>query len=222
MKDRRASDKGTTNKEQILAKLRNAVIEKPEAIFEDIDLQSDTWQPIKEEDGNAITFVQKFKDMGGIFIYLENEAELGECLHQLAPQNGWDPLWCTSPKMQSLLEKYAVPYKFDPVTENKHKVAQITFCEYLVAQTGSIVVSDRDNQTRKAYTEPDVLLVVAHSDQIVGGLKEAFHNLKEKLESPEAAQVVVITGNTRSYDIEQDVLQGVFGPRQIAVFLIDE
>ena len=68
MKDRKGLDKGTTNKEQILAMIRNAIIEKPEAIFQDIDLQSDTWKPIKEEDGNAITFVQKFKDMGGIFI----------------------------------------------------------------------------------------------------------------------------------------------------------
>ena len=222
MKDRRASDKGTTNKEQILAKLRNAVIEKPEAIFEDIDLQSETWQPIKEEDGNAITFVQKFKDMGGIFIYLENEAELGECLHQLAPQNGWTPLWCTGPEMQSLLEKYDIPFSFEPVTENKHKIVQITHCEYLVAQTGSIILSDKETQSRKAYTEPDVLLVVARTDQIVGGLKEAFQHLRGKLETPDPAQIAIITGSTRTYDIEQDVLQGIFGPRQIAVFLIDE
>ena len=70
MRDRRGQDKGTTNKEQILALLRNAVIEKPEAMFKDIDLQTDTWKPIREEDGNAITFVQRFKDMGGIFFYL--------------------------------------------------------------------------------------------------------------------------------------------------------
>ena len=64
MKDRKGNAPVTTNKEQILSKLRNAVMEKPEAMFEDIDLQSDTWNPIKEEDGNAITFVQNFKDMG--------------------------------------------------------------------------------------------------------------------------------------------------------------
>ena len=59
MKDRKGFDQ-VTNKEQILARLRNAIMEKPEAMFEDIDLQSDTWNPIKEEDGNAITFVQRF------------------------------------------------------------------------------------------------------------------------------------------------------------------
>ena len=85
MRNHKGSDKGTTNKEQILAKLRNAIIEKPEAMFEDIDLRTDTWKPIKEEDGNAITFVQNFKELGGIFIYLENETEFGDCMKQLAP-----------------------------------------------------------------------------------------------------------------------------------------
>ena len=47
----------TTFKEQILAKVRNALIEKPEAMFQDIDQRTETWVPIKEEDGTAITFV---------------------------------------------------------------------------------------------------------------------------------------------------------------------
>lgn len=221
MRDKWESQRITTNKEQILAKVRNALIEKPEAMFEDIDLQSDTWNPIKEEDGNAITFVQNFKDMGGIFIYLENEAEFGDCMRQLAPQNGWEPLWCTSPAMQSLLEKYGINYSNEPVRENKHKVVSITDCEYLVAQTGSIIVSDR-NSDRKSYTESDVLLVLARTEQIVGGLKEAMQHIKSDLGTGEALQAVIITGMTRSYDIEQELVSGVFGARQIAVFLIDE
>ena len=222
MSDNRGSDKDTTNKEQILAKLRNAVIEKPEAMFEDIDLQSDTWQPIKEEDGNAITFVQKFKDMGGIFIYLEDESEFGDCLHQLAPENGWEPFWCTSPAMQQLLEKYGLSYHTEPAKENKQKLVCITDCEYLIAQTGSIILSDRNTGSRKAYTEPDVLLVMAHTSQIMGGLKEALQKLKGQLNTGAASQVAILTGPTRTYDIEQTEVTGVFGPRQMAVFLIDD
>ena len=222
MRDRRGQDKGTTNKEQILALLRNAVIEKPEAMFKDIDLQTDTWKPIREEDGNAITFVQRFKDMGGIFIYLENEAELGECLKQLAPQNGWGALWCTSPEMQTLLKKYDVNYVVDePDRSNNPKVASIIPCDYLIAQTGSIIVSDGRAGSRKAYTNPDILLVMAHTDQIVVGLKEAMQSLNKQI-GKDASQAVILTGTSRSYDIEQEIVQGVFGPRQIAVFLVDD
>lgn len=223
MRDNRRQDKDTTNKEQILALLRNAVIEKPEAMFKDIDLRTDTWKPILEEDGNAITFVQRFKDMGGIFIYLENEAELGECLKQLAPQNGWDTLWCASQEIQSLLEKYDVNYVSEmPDRSANPRIVSIIPGDYLIAQTGSIIVTDGHAGSRKSYTESDILLVVAYTDQIVGGLKEALQKLNKELSDTKASQAVIITGTSRSYDIEQENIQGVFGARQIAVFLMDK
>lgn len=221
MKDRKGFDQ-VTNKEQILARLRNAVLEKPEAMFEDIDLQSDTWNPIKEEDGNAITFVQNFKDMGGIFIYLENESELGECLRQLAPQNDWMPLWCTSHEIQVLLEKQGLTYSIDPDVPKRKRLASIIPCDYLIAQTGSIVVTDGRTGSRRSYTDCDVLLVVAHTDQIVGGLKEAMQLLKEHLGDKALSQIAILTGLTQTYAIEQEPVKGVFGARQIAVFLVDD
>ena len=221
MRNRNGSDQGTTNKEQILAKLRNALIEKPEAQFEDIDLRTDTWKPISEEDGTAITFVQHFKELGGIFIYLASEAEFGECIKQLAPQNNWEPLWCTSHKMQELLEKYGVNYSDTPTKDSKQRIVSITDCDYLIAHTGSIILTDQNTHNRKCYTEPDILLVMARTDQIVGGLKEALKEQKGRLNTHAITQSVIITGTTLSYDIEQEVVQGVFGPRQIAVFLID-
>lgn len=222
MKDKRRPDRDTTNKEQILALLRNAVIEKPEAMFKDIDLRTDTWKPILEEDGNAITFVNRFKDMGGIFIYLEDEAELGNCLKQLAPQNGWEKLWCTSHETQALLDKYGVSYVGEKPDRNSNpKIVSIIPCDYLVAQTGSIIVTDRHAGARQAYTEADILLVVAHTSQVVGSLKEAFQNLNKELGETGCNQAVIITGLSKSYDIEQEIVQGVFGARQIAVFLAD-
>lgn len=221
MKDKRR-DRDTTNKEQILASVRNAIIEKPEAMFKDIDLQSDTWKPIREEDGTAITFVQRFKDMGGVFIYLENEAEFGDCMRQLAPQNDWEPLWCTSPAMQEMLNKYGLKYSVEAPKEQKRKLVTITNCEHLVAQTGSIILTDANTNSRNAYTDADVLLVVARTGQITGNLKEALQHLKEKLGEEKMSQVVILTGMTRTYDFEQEVVSGIQKPRQIAVFLIDD
>lgn len=222
MRDKWASDKGTTNKEQILAKLRNAIIEKPEAMFKDIDLRSDTWKPISEEDGTAVTFVQKFMDMGGFFIYLESENELGECLKQLAPQNGWDVLWCMHPETQKLLEKCGISYTTEAVKGETGKLVCITGCESLVAQTGSIIFSDQSTRSRKPYTDADVLLVVAKTSQIVAGLKEGLQKAKEQMNGQEPSQTAILTGLSLTFDIEQEELKGVFGPRQMAVFLMED
>ena len=194
-----------TNKEQILGDVRNAIIEKQEALIQDVDQRTDTWIPIKEEDGTAITFVQNFKDQGGIFVYLEDEDEFAECLRQLAPENAWEPLWCTSPTMQKMLERNGIAYTTDSAREPKQKLVSITDCECLVAQTGSIV-----------------LLVTANTNQIVNGMKDAFIKLKGKYGNSNPSQLAIITGPSRTSDIEQTQIIGAHGTRQVAVFLIDE
>ena len=220
--DNKGENKDATFKEQMLAKVRNALIERQEALFKDIDKRTETWVPIKEEDGNAITFVQNFKEHGGIFIYLESEAEFVECIKQLAPENGWEPLWCTCPEMQHLLEKYHIPYTESKEREPKQKLVSLTACECLVAQTGSIVLSDTLSQTRDAYALPDVLLVFATTEQIVPGMRTAFQTLNRKYAKNRPSQITFITGPSRTTDIEQTLVIGASGIRQVAVFLVDE
>lgn len=210
-----------TFKEQILSKVRNALIEKPEAMFKDIDQRSETWVPISEEDGTAITFAQNFKDVGGIFIYLESKNEFAECLRQLAPENGWEPIWCTSPTMQTLLKRYGIPYTETSEREPKQKLVSLTDCECLVAQTGSVLLSDALSGSRKTYALPDVLLVFATTEQIAGGVKEAFRYVRKNHGNKMPSQLTFVTGPSRTTDIEQTLVIGANGIRQVAVFLVD-
>ena len=210
-----------TFKEQILAKVRNALVEKNEALFKDIDKRTETWVPISEEDGTAITFAQNFKDIGGIFIYLDDENEFADCLRQLAPENGWEPLWCTSPTMQALLERHNIPYTQSSERDPKQKLVSLTDCECLVAQTGSILLSDKLAGSRQTYALPDVLLVFATTDQIAGGMKEAFRYVRKNHGNKLPSQLTFVTGPSRTTDIEQTLVIGANGIRQIAVFLVD-
>lgn len=217
----RTDNEDVSFKEQILAKVRNALIEKPEAMFMDVDQRSETWVPISEDDGTAITFAQNFKDLGGIFIYLESKNEFAECLRQLAPENGWEPVWCTSPAMQALLKRYGIGYTEASEREPKQKLVSLTDCECLVAQTGSVLLSDDLSGSRQSYALPDVLLVFATTDQIVGGVKEAFRYVRNHHGNTMPSQLTFVTGPSRTTDIEQTLVIGANGIRQVAVFLVD-
>ena len=101
-------------------------------------------------------------------------------------------------------------------------MVSLTECECLLAQTGSILVSDALTQTRAAYALPDILLVFAKTQQIVSGLKGALQLVKERYKTGMPSQLTFITGPSRCSDIEQTLVIGASGIRQVAVFLVDE
>ena len=124
--------------------------------------------------------------------------------------------------MQSLLAKYGMSYTESKEREPKQKLVSLVDCECLVAQTGSIILSDALTKTREAYALPDILLVYATTEQIMPGMRAAFKMMKKKYANEKPSQMTIITGPSRSTDIEQTLVIGASGVRQVAVFLVDE
>ena len=155
-------------------------------------------------------------------MYLENEYEFADCMRQLCAENGWSPLWCGSPAMQDMLDRCGLPYTTDSQREPKQQLASITDCDCLIAQTGSIVITDHLTPDSRYLTMPDVHIVFARMSQITSNLKVALNRLKEKYANTRLGQISIISGLTRTYAIEQTEVRGVFGPKQIAVFLVED
>lgn len=215
-------NKDCTSKEQILAKVRNAILEKDEKHFSTINLQDDTWLPFKEEDGNEFTFIERFKENGGIFMYFEEMEHFKEAMKQFVVENNWSPLLTTSPYIKEIFADSDIEFSDDyKDLERKNKVSIID-CECMIAQTGSILVSDSSAGTRAAYAFADTLIVVGHPSQIVAKMKDAFWLMKEKYCDDQPASMTIISRSTRSTDIENTLVVGAYGFKQIALFLIEE
>ena len=210
-----------TNKEQILAKVREAVMAKDENKFTDVNMQVDTWTPFKEEDGADFTFVERFKENGGIFIYFESQQDFIEAMRQYIVDNQWEPLCSTSEKMQDVFKDSGIELCHDYATKRK-KTISITDCECLIAQTGSVVVTDTCAGSRASYSNADVLLVYASPSQIVASMKDATKLIKEKYGSKKPTETVIISGPSRSTEIDNQLVIGAQGIRQIALFLVEE
>jgi L-lactate dehydrogenase complex protein LldG len=96
--------------------------------------------------------------------------------------------------------------------------ATITLAETLVAQTGSVFVSAACGGRGASVVAP-VHIVVASLEQLVPDLEEAFARLREKNAFAQNSFLCLITGSSRTADIEKIIVMGAHGPRRLVVVL---
>ncbi len=96
--------------------------------------------------------------------------------------------------------------------------ATITLAETLVAQTGSVFVSAVCGGRGASIVAP-VHIVVAGIEQLVPDLDAAFARLLERGAPAQNSFLCLITGSSRTSDIEKIMVLGAHGPRRLVVVL---
>jgi L-lactate dehydrogenase complex protein LldG len=93
--------------------------------------------------------------------------------------------------------------------------AEVSHAAYALADTGSVVLLSTDEPRARSLL-PWVHVTVVREDRIIGGLPELFARLGPDLPS----SVAIVTGPSRSADIEQRLAVGVHGPGEVHVVLL--
>ncbi len=96
--------------------------------------------------------------------------------------------------------------------------ATITMAEALVASTGSVFVSASCGGRGASVVAP-VHIVVASLDQLVPDLDAALARLRERGTAMQNSFICLITGSSRTADIEKILVLGAHGPRRLVVVL---
>jgi L-lactate dehydrogenase complex protein LldG len=96
--------------------------------------------------------------------------------------------------------------------------ATITLAETLVAATGSVFVSSACGGRGAAVVAP-IHIVLAFTDQLVPDLEAAFARLRQEGTPEQNSMMVLITGSSRTADIEKILVMGAHGPRRFVVAL---
>lgn len=97
----------------------------------------------------------------------------------------------------------------------------VTGCDCLIAQTGSVVVSTHSAGGRAMSVLPPTHLVIARRNQIVPDLAAAMTLLRQRYDGRWPSTLSVITGPSRTADIEKILVFGAHGPKRIALYLGD-
>lgn len=94
----------------------------------------------------------------------------------------------------------------------------ITGADYALADTGSLVLLSSATEPRLISLLPPVHLAVISKDRLLTGLDELVRVLPDPAALTSA--LVIITGPSRTADIEQILVRGVHGPREVHVLLV--
>ncbi len=87
--------------------------------------------------------------------------------------------------------------------------------DYGIAETGSLVFIPARDRARASWLDLEVLDVELPEDRIVRDLEGLFALLQSDMPSA----VAIVTGPSRTADIEQTLVVGVHGPREVHVRL---
>jgi L-lactate dehydrogenase complex protein LldG len=93
--------------------------------------------------------------------------------------------------------------------------ASVSRAIYGVASTGSVVLASSPEEPRSRHLLPDVHVSLLREDDIVPDLAGLFVTVRARLPSA----LAIVTGPSRSADIEQRLVVGVHGPREVHVVL---
>lgn len=98
--------------------------------------------------------------------------------------------------------------------------ASLTLAFAGIAETGTLMLYSREESPTTLNFLPDTHLVVLSKAAIVGPYEDAWDRLREVCPGRLPRTVNMITGPSRSADIEQKLQMGAHGPRQLVIFLI--
>jgi L-lactate dehydrogenase complex protein LldG len=87
---------------------------------------------------------------------------------------------------------------------------------YGLADTGSVVLASGPEEPRARSLLPEVHISLLAEERILPGLEELFAALGRDLPSA----LAIVTGPSRSADIEQSLTVGVHGPGEVHVVLV--
>lgn len=174
---------------------------------------------------NLALFKKNADELKADFYPVNSVDEIVQSLEKIKADEQWKSVATHSNELTlSICQKLELPvvltnsgYDVDKLEKCE---ASITTCDCLVAQTGSVIVSSRTTGGRAISVLPPHHVVIAKKEQLVPSLPEAIGLIKQKYAGNFPSMISIITGPSRTGDIERILVLGAHGPKKLTIFLI--
>ncbi len=168
-------------------------------------------------------FVQRLEtEYGSVARVADADAVPGAVADYLAAQN-----LPTSFVMAPHPELRAIPWSSRPlltIREGRAEATDLVSVQHAfaaIAETGTLMLPSAPERPTTLNLLADTEIVVLRASRLVGAYEEAWDLLRAELGGM-PRNVMLVTGPSRSADIEQTLELGAHGPRQLHVVLIED
>lgn len=223
-------------RETILNRLREAtripsrLPSSPENLDERIreSLKTDT-------PGDVESLIEQFREelelVSVEFYRIHRVNEAADIILGMMKQNGYDRIAVTGEEICQVIsnglieknpsiERIQALELFYPERKNRLAMIPVALVEasHAIADTGSLVFPYDDTKTSLPHFLSDCIIAVVSQKYLVANQFELF----EKMSSEKAKNMVLVTGPSRTADIEKVLIIGAHGPRRLIVIMINQ
>lgn len=206
-----------SSREAILKRIET--VRKGRSSFHSIptDDRKEIYKPVLPD--AATCFKNELEAISGQCFLCEDENDAYAKLKNFVSERSFPYVYCKDKLLIENLEKTNIPYSTVQKNFEGMEVG-ITTCEFLIARTGSVMVSAASPSGRQMHVFPPVHIVVAKATQLVDYPEDALVAIQRKYESDLPSAITTITGPSRTADIEKTLVLGAHGPKEIIVFIL--
>jgi L-lactate dehydrogenase complex protein LldG len=210
--------KVSSSKEKILKKIREALSNPVPLPFPRSEGTNSVFSQPKDD--LEIIFAEEFTKLLGKFAFCVSEADMKVQLQQLVSEKKWTNIFCKEDILLKIFDDGKFPkLNLSTLTDCD---ASITTCKYLIARTGSIVMTSAQQSGRTVSAYAPVHICIAYVNQLVFDTRDALKLLKTEYGNSLPSFITFAAGPSRTADIEKTLVVGVHGPKEVYLFLIDE
>jgi len=133
----------------------------------------------EQEEPIDIIFARNFTRKGGKFLFIESKSSLVDNFKDICTENNWNPqqVLCLNDSLSSQFGASSIPQNSGSL---KAYEAALIECEYLISNTGKILLSEYQIKHFKLSDFPQTVIVKASMSQLVRDVSQGMSLLKNK------------------------------------------
>mgnify|MGYP001293806485 FL=1 len=144
---------------------------------------------IPEGSSLDLIFAKNFTESGGRFIFLDEQNSTKDVFEKIIEENVWEIDNVCS--LDSDISKN-LDLKLIRNLENEKVKALVTECEFLLSNSGRILICNKQIKNNKIENLPPVVIILARMNQFVSDLSEGMTRLKHKYKTKFPSNITTI------------------------------